>query len=88
MTSGTTTPLTDYPLNAAAFAVFALALLRYGLLAAIVASTIGQVFELGGVLDFSAWYAGLSFVPFALVLAVAAFGYRKAVRASGAARNE
>ena len=40
-TSASTTPCVDYPLNALAFAIFAFALLRFGLLAAIVTSARG-----------------------------------------------
>jgi serine/threonine protein kinase len=75
----TTTPTVDYPLNALAYGVFAFALLRYGLLAAIVASTIGDLLELGGVLDFSSWSAGNAVVPFVLVLLLAVYGFQKSL---------
>jgi serine/threonine-protein kinase len=75
----TTTPAVDYPLNALAYGVFAFALLRYGLLAAIVASTIGDLLDLGGVLDFSSWSAGNAVVPFVLVLLLAVYGFRKSL---------
>jgi serine/threonine-protein kinase len=74
--SGTTTPWVDYPLAALAFAVFALALLRFGLLAGIVMSAVGQVLALGAVLDFSAWYAGMAVMPIALVVLVVVYGFR------------
>jgi serine/threonine-protein kinase len=75
-TTRTTTPIVDYPLTALAFAVFAFALLRYGLLAAIVAYATDQVISMGGVLDFSTWYAGMAFVPFVLLLVLALYGFR------------
>ena len=52
------------------------ALLRFGLLAAIVTSCVGQMLELGVVLDFSAWYAGMAMLPFLLVAAIAVYGFR------------
>jgi len=75
-TLGSTTPWVDYPLNALAFAMFAVALLRFGLLAAIVTSCVSQILELGALLDFSAWYAGMAMLPFLLVAAIAVYGFR------------
>ncbi|MCX6632200.1 MAG: hypothetical protein NTW28_31705, partial [Candidatus Solibacter sp.] len=75
-TLGSTTPWVDYPLNALAFAVFAFALLRFGLLAAIVTSLAGQILGLGSLLDFSAWYAGLAVLPFLLVVLMVGYGFR------------
>ncbi len=57
LTSGTTTPWVDYPLGAVAFTVFSFTLLRFGLLAAMVSSVVGQALATGGSLDFS-WYTG------------------------------
>ena len=74
--SGTTTPWVDYPLAALAFAIFAVALLRFGLLAAIVTSAVSQILDLGGMLDFSAWYAGMAVMPFVLIALLAFFGFR------------
>ena len=73
---GTATPWVDYPLAALAFAVFALALLRFGLLAGIVMSAVGQVLALGAVLDFSAWYAGMAVLPFVLIALLVVYGFR------------
>ena len=67
--SNTTTPWVDYPLGVLAFAIFAVALLRFGLLAAIVTSAVGQILDLGGMLDFSAWYSGMAVMPFVLIVA-------------------
>ncbi|HXA52885.1 MAG TPA: protein kinase, partial [Candidatus Acidoferrum sp.] len=78
-TTATTTPAVDYPLNMLAYGIFAFALLRYGLLAAIVASAIDDLIELGGVLDFSSWSAGNAAVPFVLVLILAIYGFRKSL---------
>ena len=74
-TLGTTTPV-DYLLTATAFALFALVLLRYGLLAAIVTSAVEQFIGIGGTLDFSSWYAGMAAIPFLLVAALAVYGFR------------
>ena len=71
-TSSSTTPAVDYPLNALAFGIFAFTLLRFGLLAAMMTSLVGQILALGGIVDFSAWYAGMALMPFVLVTAVVA----------------
>jgi hypothetical protein len=71
-----TTAWVDLPLAALVFAVFALALLRFGLLAGIVTSAVGQILALGGVLDFSAWYAGMAAMPFILVALLVVYGFR------------
>jgi serine/threonine-protein kinase len=76
LTGATTTPWVDYPLNAVAFSVFAFALLRFGLLAAMVASATGQALETGGSLDFSSWYAATAFLPILAVALVAIYGFR------------
>ena len=73
---GTTTPWVDYPLNALAFAIFAFALLRFGLLAVIVTSAVGQILTLGSLLDFSAWYAGMAVLPFVMVALLVVYGFR------------
>ena len=61
------------PLNAIAFRIFAFALLRYGLLAAIVASATGQILELAGSLDFSTWYVGMAAMPVVAIVLLAAY---------------
>ena len=71
-----TTFLPDFTLGVVAFAAFAFALLRYGLLAAIVASATGQVLEIGGVLDFSSWYSGTAAIPLVVVMLVAVYAFR------------
>ncbi|HSV12707.1 MAG TPA: serine/threonine-protein kinase, partial [Tepidisphaeraceae bacterium] len=78
-TPGSTTPLVDYPLNALAYAIFAFMLLRFGLLAAMITSLIGQLLALGRMLDFSAWYAGMALMPFVLVVVVTIYGFRKSL---------
>jgi hypothetical protein len=77
--TGSTTPVPDCSLNALAFAILAFALLRYGLLAAIVATASSQILELSGVLDFSAWYAGMAVIPCLLMAGIAAYGFRTAL---------
>jgi len=73
---GTTTPWVDYPLNALAFVILAVALLRFGLLAAIVTSAVGQILDLGRILDFSAWYSGMAIMPFLLIALLVVYGFR------------
>jgi serine/threonine protein kinase len=75
-TGGSTTPLVDYPLNALAFGVLAFTLLRFGLLATMVTSAVAQVVALGWLLDFSAWYAGMAFLPFLLIALLVIYGFR------------
>ena len=75
-TSASTTPWVDYPINALAFTIFAFALLRFGLLAAIVTSTAGQILNLGSLLDFSAWYAGMAVLPFVIIALLLVYGFR------------
>jgi hypothetical protein len=58
------------------FAVFALALLRFGLLAGIITSAVSQLLALGAVLDFSAWYAGMAAMPVLLVVLLVVYGFR------------
>jgi len=75
-TGTTSTPWVDYPLAALMLATFAFALLRFGLLAAIVTSTAGQIMGVGALLDFSTWYAGMAVLPFVFVAAVLLYGFR------------
>ena len=42
----------------------------------IVASATGNILEMGGILDFSSWYAGMAVVPYVLVLVLALYGFR------------
>jgi len=76
LTFGTTTPAVDYPVALLSFAIFAFALLRFGLLCAIVISAVGQVAGLCALLDFSSWYAGLSAIPLLAIALIAAHGFR------------
>ena len=71
-----TTPWVDSPLNALTLAMFTFALLRFGLLAAIVTSTARQILLMGGLLDFSTWYAGMAVLPFVLIALVVIYGFR------------
>jgi Protein kinase domain len=75
-TNATTAPWVAYLINAAAFSIFAFALLRFGLLCAIVTLTASQILDLGYPLDFSAWYAGMAVLPFVLVVLLAIYGFR------------
>jgi serine/threonine-protein kinase len=74
--NATPAPWAVYLINAAAFAVFTFALLRFGLLAAIVTSTASQILNLGYLLDFSAWYAGMAALPVVMVALLAVYGFR------------
>jgi serine/threonine protein kinase len=76
VSTASTTPWVDIPLSAVAFAIFAFCLLRFGLLAAMVTSAVGQFLDYGGLLDFSAWYAGMAVMPFVLVVLLAVYGFR------------
>jgi hypothetical protein len=73
---GTTTPLADYPLDALAFSIITIGLLRYGLLAVIIAFATDEVLNFGGVLDFGTWYAGMAAIAYVLIAAVAVYGFR------------
>ena len=72
---GTNTPV-DYLISAVAFGLYATVLLRYGLLAAIVASAVEEFIGIGGTLDFSSWYAGMAAIPFVVVAILAIHGFR------------
>lgn len=73
---GSTTPWVDFPLTAAGFAVTAFILLRFGLLAAMATGAVTEILELAGMLDFSAWYAGMALLPYVLIAALAVYGFR------------
>jgi hypothetical protein len=75
-TFSTTTPWVDYPLSALSYAIFAVALLRFGLLAAIVTFAVGQTLDLGRILDFSAWYSGMAVMPFLLIALLVVYAFR------------
>jgi Mn2+/Fe2+ NRAMP family transporter len=66
----------DGPIGALTVAVFVFALLRFGLLAAIVTTTARQILAMGSLLDFSAWYAGMAVLPFVLVALLLVYGFR------------
>ena len=51
-------------------------LLRFGLLAAMVTSLVGQMLAFGRMLDFSAWYAGMALMPVVLVAMLTVYGFR------------
>jgi hypothetical protein len=74
-TGSTTTPVVDYAMSVLVFAIFGVALLRLGMLAVIVMSLVGQLSALAAGLDFSTWYAGMSAVPYLLILTMAACGF-------------
>jgi hypothetical protein len=75
-TVSSTTPWVDFPISGLGLGIFAFALLRFGLLAAIVTSIAGQVLDLGALLDFSAWYAGMAVLPFVLIALLLVYGFR------------
>jgi serine/threonine-protein kinase len=72
-------PWVAYLINGAAFSIFAFALLRFGLLAAIVTLTASQILNLGYLLDFSAWYAGMAALPVVMVALLAVYAFRVSV---------
>jgi serine/threonine-protein kinase len=76
VTLGTTTPAVDYPMAFVGFAIFAVSLLRYGLLATIIASGVGQLAGAACLLDYSAWYAPMAALPILVVAAMAVYGFR------------
>jgi len=75
-TFGTTTPLADFPLSIASSAIAAFTLLRFGLLAAIIAYAVADIAALGGLLNFSAWYAGMAVIPFLVIAGLVLYGFR------------
>jgi serine/threonine-protein kinase len=76
VTTNTTTPAVDYAAALLSVAIFALALLRFGLLATIVVSLVEQLAFLGASLDFSAWYAPSSAILFVLIALIAVYGFK------------
>ena len=77
---GTSHPWVDWPVNLLYGAVIAAILLRYGLLALIVAHGIFQILlAIPRTLDLSSWYAALGWMPGVLAAAVAIYGFRKSL---------
>ncbi len=60
----------------AAYAILILAMLRYGLIAAIFAFAIERILALPHTLDFSKWYAPTTFVPLILIGLLSMYGFR------------
>ncbi len=60
----------------AAYAILILAMLRYGLIAAIFAFAIERILALPHTLDFSKWYAPTTFVPLILIGLLSIYGFR------------
>jgi serine/threonine-protein kinase len=75
----TTTPAVDLPIACLAFAIVAVTVLRFGLLAYIVTSAISSIASQGALLDFSAWYAGMAAIPFVIITLVAVYGFKTAL---------
>src|SRR5271157_3034058 len=74
---GSASPWADTFENALIFGVLALVLLRFGLLAAIVAyASFDLLSACPPTLDLSAWYIGLVFIPLAAVALIAIYGFR------------
>ena len=74
---GSPTPWIDIPENALLFGVLAFVLLRFGLLAAIVAFTsLDLLSACPPTLDLSAWYIGLVPIPLLPVASIAVYGFR------------
>jgi hypothetical protein len=73
-------PWTDVPVQLVLAAIYALIMMRYGLLVAMVSSTITDF--LNGIprtLDFNLWYAGMGMVPLVLTGLIAIYAARVAV---------
>jgi hypothetical protein len=74
---GSPTPWVDIPENALLFGVLAFVLLRFGLLASIVAFTsLDLLSACPPTLDLSAWYIGLMPIPLLAVASIAVYGFR------------
>jgi serine/threonine-protein kinase len=78
--NGSAYPWTDVPVNLVFAAIYALILMRYGLLVAMVASTLTDF--LNGIprtLDFTLWYANTGMLPLVLTALIAIYGFRIAL---------
>jgi serine/threonine-protein kinase len=74
---GSPTPWVDIPENALLFGVLAFVLLRFGLLAAIVAfASLDLLSACPPTLDLTAWYIGLVPIPLLAVASIAVYGFR------------
>jgi hypothetical protein len=73
------TPWVDFAGSVIFFGVLAFVLLRFGLLAAIVADACSGLQNCATTLDFSSWYFGLSLIPFVVVALIAVYGFRTAL---------
>jgi len=74
---GSATPWFDILASAIFLAVLAFVLLRFGLLAAIVAYASLELLNVcPPTLDFSAWYIGLVPIPLVVVALIAIYGFR------------
>ncbi len=69
----------DLPFEIALVGILTIAILRFGLIAAIFAYATKSILELPHTLDFSAWYAGTTMVPLILLAALAVYGFRTAL---------
>ena len=77
---GSATPWVDIPENALLFGVLAFVLLRFGLLASIVAfASLDLLSACPPTLDVSAWYIVLVPIPLLAVASIAIYGFRKSL---------
>jgi serine/threonine-protein kinase len=76
----TTHPWVDWPINICIAAIYALVLLRFGLLALMIADAAHTVLlAFPRTLDFSLWYAGIGVFPLVLVALMAVYAFRVAL---------
>ena len=71
--------LSDLPFEIALVGILTVAILRFGLIAAIFAYATESTLRLPHTLDFSAWYAGTTMVPLILLALLAIYGFRTAL---------
>ena len=71
--------LSDLPFEIALVGILTIAILRFGLIAAIFGYATKSILELPHTLDFSAWYAGTTMVPLILLALLALYGFRTAL---------
>ncbi len=70
----------DMIVNTLAGAVFVVVIIRFGLLTAVVASTLGDfLLGLPRTLDFTQWYASMGMLPLVLMALVAVYGFYRSV---------
>jgi len=75
--SGASYPWTDIPVYLALAGIYALMLMRYGLLVAMVSAMLTDfMISVPRTLDFTLWYASTGMLPFVLTALIAVYGFR------------